>query len=105
MLSCSLDYVLFWCSLQSDLFYNSKFYLVSCITTCSELQWKVLFLELSVCGFCLCVNLGNHWTDLRQIHMEDMFDSSLRRGWRSRSPGTKTTFFGLFGGLPAVYIG
>jgi len=34
--------------------------------------------------------------DLRQINMEDMFDPSLRRVWRSRSPGTKTSIFRPF---------
>jgi len=29
--------------------------------------------------------LVNRWTDLRQIHMEDMFGPSLRRVWKSRS--------------------
>ena len=29
--------------------------------------------------------LGNHWMDLRQIHMVDVFGPSLRRDWRSRS--------------------
>jgi len=29
--------------------------------------------------FCLCINyLGNCWTDLHQIHKEDIFDTSLR---------------------------
>jgi len=58
----------------------------SCIcTTRSELR-KVLFLAPPVFVFCLCMKyLGNRWTDLRQIHMKDMFGSSL--GWvlRSRS--------------------
>jgi len=29
--------------------------------------------------------LGNRWTDLQQIHTEDMFGPSLGRVWRSRS--------------------
>jgi len=28
-------------------------------------------------------DLGNHWTDLRQIHTEDVFGPSLGRVWRS----------------------
>ena len=50
----------------------------------SELR-KVLFLVPSVCVFCLCVKyLGNRWTDLRQIHTEDVFGPLLERVWRSR---------------------
>jgi len=56
------------------------------ITARSELR-KVLFLALSV-AFCLCMKyLGNRWTDLRQIHTEDVFGPSLGRVWRSRSFG------------------
>jgi len=45
-------------------------------TARSELR-KVLFLALSVT---LCMKyLGNHWTDLRQIHTEDVFGPSLGR--------------------------
>jgi len=41
--------------------------------------------------FCLCmIYLRNLWTDLRQIHMEDVFGSSLGRIWRSRSKVTVT---------------
>ena len=46
-------------------------------TARSELR-KVLCLAPSVCGFCLCMKyLGNRWTDLHQIHTEDVFGSSL----------------------------
>jgi len=49
--------------------------------------------------------LGNRSTDLRQIHTEDVFGTSLGRVWRSRSKVKvtrgKTAFFGPFGGLRA----
>ena len=56
----------------------------------------------AVCDFCLCMKyFGNRWTDLRQIHMEDVIDPLLRHVWMSRSVvkgqghhGTKTAFFG-----------
>ena len=52
-------------------------------TTCSEL-YKVLFLALWL--VCLCMKyLGNCWTDLCQIHREDVFGPSLGRVWMSRS--------------------
>jgi len=36
--------------------------------------------------FWLCMKyLGNCWTDLRPIHMEDVFGPSLKQVWRSRS--------------------
>ena len=52
----------------------------------SELR-NVLFLAPSVCSFLFVY--GNCWTDFCQIHTEDVFGLSLRRVWRSRSPGTK----------------
>jgi len=62
-------------------------------------QWTVegsVFGAISLCFFCLCMKyLGNRWTDLRQIHMEDVFGPSLGRVWRSRSPGTKRHFSAL----------
>jgi len=42
----------------------------------------------TVCDFfvCLCIiYLENGWTDLRQIHREDMFGPTHRRVWLSRS--------------------
>jgi len=57
--------------------------------------------------FCLCMKyLGNRWTNLRQIHTEDMLGPYLGQVWRSRSksPGTKKAFFDLFGGLRVVYV-
>jgi len=52
------------------------------ITACSELH-KVLFLALSVTFLCMKY-LRNCWTDLRQIHTEDVFGSSLGWVWMSR---------------------
>jgi len=53
-------------------------------TTRSDLH-MVLFLELSV-TFCWCMKyLRNRWTDLRQIHREDVFGPSLGRVWMSWS--------------------
>jgi len=37
--------------------------------------------------------LVNHRTDLHEIHNEDMFSPSLRQVWRSRSRGTKMSFW------------
>ena len=53
-------------------------------TARSELR-KVLFFALSVIFLFVYENLGNRWTDLRQIHREDVFGPSLGRVWRSRS--------------------
>jgi len=72
--------------------------------------------------FCLCrpmKYLGNRWTDLRQIHTDDVFSPSVGQVWRSRkvkgerskSPGTKRHFSALsaacvrfvFGGSSAVF--
>jgi len=54
------------------------------ITARSELL-KVLF-WCCLWLFCLCMKYpGNHCTDLRQIHREDVFGPSLGRVWRSRS--------------------
>jgi len=62
---------------------------VICRATFYRTQWTA---EGSVFGadslwiFCLCMKyLGNSWTDLRQIHMEDVFSHSLAWVWRSRS--------------------
>jgi len=63
----------------------------------------------AVCDFfCLCMKyLWNCWTDLHQIHSEDVFGPSLGRVWRSRSKvkvaRDKNGIFGPFGGLHAVY--
>jgi len=57
-------------------------------TARSELR-KVLFLALSVifvCLVCLWIKyLENRWTDLRQIHREDVFHPSLGWVWMSKS--------------------
>ena len=50
-----------------------------------------------VCDFCLCMRyLWNIWTDLRQIHTEDVFGPSLGRVWRSKSISTACVRF-MFG--------
>ena len=75
-------------------YWNSNTSVVSknCVRFCF---WHCLWL------FCLCTKyLGNCWTDLYQIHRQDMFSPSLGRVWRSRSkvigsPGTKTAFLAL----------
>ena len=62
---------------------------------------KVLFLAPSICDFCLCMKyLGNCWTDLRQIHTEDVFGPLHGRVWRSKVEGQghqgQKLFFGSF---------
>jgi len=50
---------------------------VNCVRFCF---WHCLWL------FCLCMKyLWNRWTDLRQIHMKDVFGPSLGGPWGSRS--------------------
>ena len=61
-------------------------------TARSELRkvlfWRCLWL------FCLCMRyLWNIWTDLRQIHTEDVSGPSLGRVWRSRSISTACVRF------------
>jgi len=54
----------------------------------SAMTSKILFLALSVTLLFFCLSLKyleNGWTDLRQIHREDVFDSQLGRLWMSRS--------------------
>jgi len=61
------------------------------ITTCSELR-KVLFWASLVCSFFfrLCTKyIGNRWTDLHQIHAEDVFGPSVGRVWRSKVKVTR----------------
>jgi len=70
--------------------------------------WR-LFLVPSVCFICLQVKyLGNQWTDLRQIHTQDVFGPSIRWVWQSRSKvkvtRDKNGIFRPFGGLCAVYV-
>jgi len=74
----------------------------------SELR-KVLFFAPSVCVFCLCTKyLGNCWTDLRQIHLEEVFGPSIGRVWRSGSKvkvsRDKNGIFRPFGGLREVCV-
>jgi len=48
--------------------------------------WPRIGYVLAPWLFCLCMKyLGNCWTDLRQIHKEDVFGPSLRRVWMSTS--------------------
>ena len=61
------------------------------ITTRSKLR-KVLFYHCLwlLCFFCLWTKyLRNRWTDLRQIHMEDVFGRSFGRVWMSKVAVTK----------------
>jgi len=70
-------------------------------------QWTVegCVLAPSVCGF-LFVYFGNRWTDLHQIHVEDVFGSLLGWVWRSKVKvtGTKKQHFLPFGSLRAVCV-
>jgi len=61
-----------------------------CVFTARSELHKVLFLVLSVTFFvCSCMKyLWNHWTDVHQIHMADVFGPSLGWIWMSRSQGT-----------------
>jgi len=53
------------------------------LTARSKLR-EVLFWHCDF--FCLYMKyLGNRWTDMRQIHREDVFGPSLGRLWMSRS--------------------
>jgi len=79
------------------------------ITARSELR-KVRFFGAVSLWFFVCVwNIsGNRWTDFHQIHTEDVFgpcsDEFEGQGPKARPPGTKTEFFGPFGGLRAIYV-
>ena len=57
-------------------------------------QWTAegsVFGAVSLWGFCLCMKyLGNRWTDLHQIHKEDVFGPSLGPVWRSTSRSPET---------------
>jgi len=63
---------------------------VNFFTTHSKLR-KVLFLALSVtffvCFWLWIKYLWNSWTDLHQIHREDMFGPSLGQVWMSKVKG------------------
>ena len=79
-------------------------------TACSELR-KVLFLALSV-TFLFMYEIS--WELLNGFapnsdgrRFRSLARTSMKvkvKGERSRSPGTKTVFFGTFGGLRAVYV-
>jgi len=65
--------------------------------------------KCTIALFCLCTKYpGNRWTDLCQIHMEDVFGSSLGWVWMSRSKvkvmRDKCSIFWPFGGLHAVCL-
>jgi len=69
---------------------------------------KVLFWALSVTFFVYEIS-REPLKGLRQIHREDVFGQLLERVSMSRSTvkvtrDKKTTFFGPFGGLRAVYV-
>jgi len=72
------------CTLRTGEFYGCLLWCdellpraVNCVRFCF---WRCLWV------FCLCMKyLGNRWTDVRQIHTEDVFGASLGRVWRSRS--------------------
>ena len=72
---------------------------MNCVRFCF---WRCLW------PFCLCMKYpGNRWTDLRQIHTEDVFSPLLGRVWRSKVKGKghqeQKRYFRLnFGGLHAV---
>jgi len=76
-------------------------------TACSELR-KVLFLALSITFLVRMKYLWNRWMDLHQIHTEDVFGSSFRWVWMSRSKvkvnTDKNGIFDPFGSLRAVYV-
>jgi len=78
MLCCSVD-CYFGVAYKAELFYNSKFYLVSFITACSEL-WKDMFWALSVCGFLFVYESREPLNKFAPNSHEDMFGSSLGQG-------------------------
>jgi len=79
------------------------------VTARSQLR-NVLFLALSVCGF-LCVYKMSGGTAericakfTRKTCLIPHLDEFEGENHRSRSQGTKTAFFGPFGGLRAVFV-
>jgi len=74
------------------------------IATHTELQ-KVLFLTPSVCGFLFVYEIPqeqlNGFAPNSHGRLLDEFEDQDQR---SRSPGTKTAFFGPFGSLHAVDV-
>jgi len=76
-------------------------------TARSELR-KVLFLAPSVCGFLFVYEISREPLNGfasnshgRRVWSLDEFEGQDQR---SRSPGTKTAFFGPYGGLRVVYV-
>jgi len=59
------------------------------LVSCMQCMFGIMSLALDLfffVFFCLWINyLGNRWTDLRQVHSEDVFGPSLGRVWMSRS--------------------
>jgi len=71
------------------------------------MQWTAegSVLVPSVFGSYLCMKyLRNRWTDLRQIHTEDVFGPSNEFEGQGHQEQKKTAFFGHFGSLCAVYV-
>ena len=79
-------------------------------TTTLPQQWTVegsVFGAISLSCFCLCTKYHrNCWTDLRQIHTEDMFGPSLSRVWGSEINVTrdKNGIFRPFWQPPCGYV-
>ena len=104
---CQIAYVAH--NLDDSLITNDTMF--NCITFHVITEGSV-FSAVSLSLFCLCMKyLGNRWTDLRQIHTEDVFGPSLGRVWKLRSKvkgqshqRQKNGIFGPFGGLRAVYV-
>ena len=74
-------------------------------TARSELRKVLFFWRRQSVVFCLCMKcLGNRWTDLRQIHTEDVFGPSLGQVWRSRSKANNTRDQMAFSALSAACV-
>jgi len=85
------------------------FHILPIIAALSELR-KVLFLAPSVCIVLFVYEmyrepLNEFAPNSHAKRVWSLARTSLKvKGQRSRSPGTKTAFFGHFGGLRAVYV-
>ena len=101
----------------NSVFYGGSLYNRDLVSTSSyRTQWTAegsVFCAVCLWCFCLCIKfLGNRWTDLLQLHAEDVFGHSLGWFWSSRSKvrgqghqGQKRHFsLGPFGGLRAVDV-
>ena len=65
---------------------------------CMALNCRFSFWRCQSVFFCFCTKyLANRWTDLRQIHTEDMFGPSFGRVWRSRSKVSAACVRFMFG--------